>query len=104
MPMDEASPGCDLGRMGDPRPTLPDEVHGARAVGSLVVGYFEAAEAELVLTGARYLAGFLRWLMAPSVEARRRARIRGRSLDLGPLFDEFADQHLAWRSRAVANL
>ena len=38
MPMDEALPGCDLGRMEDPRPTLPDEVHGARAVGSLGYG------------------------------------------------------------------
>ena len=57
--MDEASPGCDFGRMEDPRPTVPDEVHGARAVGSLVVGGVESAAAELGSVRTRYLVGFL---------------------------------------------
>ena len=42
----------------DRRAPLPDEVHGARAVGSLVLGDIGAAESELALTGVRYLAGF----------------------------------------------
>ena len=45
--------------MEDPRPTLPDEVHGARAVGSLVVGELESAAAKLGLVRTRYLIGFL---------------------------------------------
>ena len=59
MPMDEALLGCDLGRMEDPRPTLPDEVHGARAVSSLVVGDLKSAAAELGSVRTRDLVGFL---------------------------------------------
>ena len=89
--MDEASPGCDLGRMEDPRPTLPDEVHGARAAGSLVVGDLESAAAELGSVRTRYLVGFLCRLaiLMPTVSLRlawqvgaRRwldSRARGRS-------------------------
>ena len=77
MPMDEAPPGCDLGRIVDLRPTLPDEVHGARAVGSLVVGDLEAAAAELGSVRTRYLVGFLVRLamLMPTVSMRLAWRI-----------------------------
>ena len=70
--MDKTRPGCQLGSMDHPRSAHPDEVHGARAAGALLVGDLEAAEAELALTGARYLAGFLFRLVVitPSVALR----------------------------------
>ena len=72
MLVDETWPECHSESMDHPRLALPDEVHGARAVGSLVVGDLEAAEAELALTRARYLAGFLCRLaiITPSVALR----------------------------------
>ena len=72
MLMDGRWPECHFDPMNHPRFALPDEVHGARAVGSLIVGDLEAAEAELALTGARYLAGFLCRLavIMPSVALR----------------------------------
>ena len=72
MLMDATWPECHFEPMDRPRFALPDEVHGARAAGSLVVGDLEAVDAELALTGAHYLAGFLCRLavIAPSVALR----------------------------------
>ena len=80
MPMDEAPPGCNLGRMEAPRPALPDEVHGARAVGSLVVGDLESAAAELGSVRTRYLVGFLCRLamLMPTVSLRLAWRVGAR--------------------------
>ena len=80
MPMDEASPGCDFGRMEDPRPTVPDEVHGARAVGSLIAGDLESAVAELGSVWTRYLVGFLCRLaiLMPTVSLRLAWRVGAR--------------------------
>ena len=69
---DETWPECNSEPMDRPRFALPDEVHGTRAAGWLVVGDLEAAEAELALIGASYLAGFLCRLavITPSVALR----------------------------------
>ena len=80
--MDTGSVDFLWGSMDHPRSSLADEVHGARAVGSLVVGDIEAAEAELALTATRYLAGFVCRLVviAPSVAVRLAWRVGVRRL------------------------
>ena len=59
------------------RSRLPDEVHGARAAGSLLAGEVAEAEAELTHVRARYLVGFLVRLavVAPSVSLRLAWRV-----------------------------
>ena len=59
---------------------LPDEVHGARAAGSLLVGDLEEAEADLAHVRTRYLVGFLFRLsmVAPSVSLRLAWRVCSR--------------------------
>ena len=66
--------------MEDPRPTLPDEVHGARAMGSLVVGDLESAAAELGSVQTRYLFGFLCRLaiLMPTISLRLAWRVGAR--------------------------
>ena len=56
---------------------IPDEVHGTRAVGSLVVGDLESATAELGLVRTRYLVGFLVRLamLMPTISMRLAWRI-----------------------------
>jgi len=71
------------------RSRLPDEVHGARAAGSLLVGDLAEAEAELVHVRTRYLVGFLVRLavVVPSVSLRLAWRVgvrRGRLGRRGP--------------------
>ena len=58
--------------MQTPRRSVSDEVHGLRAIGSLVAGDFDAALAELERTSTRYLVGFLfrLGLLTPSVALR----------------------------------
>ena len=78
--MDESRPGCHLGYMESPRSALPDEVHGARAAGALLVGDLASAEADLACARTRYLAGFLCRLavIAPSVSLRLAWRVGAR--------------------------
>ena len=45
--------------MDHPRSALPDEVHGARATGALLLGDLASAEADLACVRTRYLVGFL---------------------------------------------
>ena len=70
--MDGAVVPWELVRMDSQRPRLPDEVHGARAAGSLLAGDLDEAEAELAHVRPRYLAGFLLRLavVVPSVSLR----------------------------------
>ena len=87
-PMDAAIAPCERVRMDVERSRLPDEVHGARAAGSLLVGDLAGAEAELVRVRTGYLVGFLARLalVVPGVSLRlawrvgvRRLGFRGRS-------------------------
>ena len=59
------------------RSRLPDEVYGARAAGSILVGDLVEAEAELVRVRTRYLAGFLARLalVVPGVSLRLAWRV-----------------------------
>ena len=59
---------------------LPDEVHGACAVSSLVVGDLESAAAELGSVRTRYLVGFLCRLamLMPTVSLRLAWRVGAR--------------------------
>ena len=68
------------GCMNTPRRSVSDEIHGLRATGSLVVGEFEEALAELEKTSTRYLVGFVLRLalVAPSVAARLAFRLARR--------------------------
>ena len=77
LPMDAAVVPCELVRMDVERSRLPDEVHGARAAGSIVVGDLAEAEAELACARTRYLAGFLMRLalVVPSVSVRLAWRV-----------------------------
>ena len=84
-PMDESRPECHLGYMERPRSALPDEVHGARAAGALLVGDLASAEGYLACVRTRYLVGFLFRLAAVDGEA------------VGPLHLE----HLACEPTAV---
>ena len=59
LPMDGLVASRELVRMDGPRSRLPDEVHGARAAGSLLVGDLAESEAELACVRTRYLVGFL---------------------------------------------
>ena len=86
--MDAAVVPCELVRMDAERSRPLDEVHGARAAGSLLVGDLAEAEAELVCVRTRYLVGFLARLalvvpgvslrLAWRVGVRRRLGFRGR--------------------------
>ena len=71
--------------MDGQRSRLPDEVHGARAAGSLLVGDLAGAKAELAHVRTRYLAGFLARLgvVAPSVALRLVWRVGVRRSRLG---------------------
>ena len=77
LPMDAAAVPCELVRMDVERSRLPDEVHGARAAGSIVVGDLAEAEAELAGVRTGYLAGFLMRLalLIPSVSVRLAWRV-----------------------------
>ena len=89
LPMDGPVASCELVRMDGQRSRLPDEAHGARAAGLLLVGNLAEAEAQLAYVRMRYLVGFhLRLvLLVPSVSlrlawrvgVRRRFGFRGRS-------------------------
>ena len=59
---------------------LPDEVHGARAAGSLLAGDLESAEAELARVQARYLVRFLcrLALVTPGISLRLAWRVAAR--------------------------
>ena len=57
--MDLALSSCDVRVVDDGFFPLPDEVHGARAAGSLLAGDLELAEAELARVRPRYLVRFL---------------------------------------------
>ena len=69
-----------LAPMNTPRRSVSDEVYGLRATGSLVIGDFDEALAELERTSTRYLVGFLpRFaLVAPSVAFRLAWRLARR--------------------------
>ena len=75
--MDAAIAPCERVRMDVERSRLPDEVHGARAAGSLLFGDLGEAEAELVRVRTRYLAGFLARLalLVPGVSLRLAWRV-----------------------------
>ena len=77
LPMDAAIEPCELVRMDVEQSRLPDEVHGARAAGSLLFGDFAEAEAELVRVRTRYLAAFLLRLalVVPGVSLRLAWRV-----------------------------
>ena len=62
------------------RRSVSDEVHGLRAIASLVAGDFDEALAELERASARYLIGFLlRFsLVAPTVALRLAWRLARR--------------------------
>lgn len=77
LPMDAAVVPCELVRMDVERSRLPDEVHGARAAGSLLVGELAEAEAELACVRTRYLVGFLLRLalVVPSISLRLAWRV-----------------------------
>ena len=66
--------------MDDGFSRLPDEVHGARAAGSLLAGDLELAEAELARVRARYLVRFLCRLavVTPGVSLRLGWRVAAR--------------------------
>ena len=69
--------------MDQPRSALPDEVHGARAAGALLVGDLASAAADLACVRTRYLVGFLCRLavVAPSVSLRLAWRVGGSAMD-----------------------
>lgn len=75
--MDGAVASCELVRMDGQCSRLPDEVHGARAAGSILVGDLAEAEAELACVRTRYLVGFLLRLalLVPSVSLRLAWRV-----------------------------
>lgn len=77
LPMDTPLEPCELVGMDVERSRLPDEVHGARAAGSLLVGDLVEAEAELVRVRTRYLVGFLArlGLLVPGVSLRLAWRV-----------------------------
>ena len=66
--------------MESPRSALPDEVHGARAAGAVLLGDLASAEADLACVRMRYLVGFLFRLavIAPSVSLRLAWRVGAR--------------------------
>lgn len=68
---------CEFVRMDGQHARLPDEAHGARAAGSLIVGELAEAEADLAQVRMRYLVGFLVRLavVAPSVSLRLAWRV-----------------------------
>ena len=70
--MDGPVASCELFPMDGRHSRLPDEVHGARAAGSLLAGDLSEAEAELAHVRTHYLAGFVARLavVAPSVALR----------------------------------
>ena len=57
--MDLGPLSCDVRVVDDGFSRLPDEVHGARAAGSLLAGDLEGAETELTRVRTRYLVRFL---------------------------------------------
>ena len=75
--MDAAFEPCELVRMDVERSRLPDEVHGARAAGSLLAGDLAEAEAELACVRTGYLVGFLMRLalVVPGVSLRLAWRV-----------------------------
>ena len=82
LPMDRPFAPCDGDVMDNARSRLPDEVHGARAAGSLLVGDIGAVEAELAHVRTRYLLGFVCRLavVTPSVALRLALRVGVRRL------------------------
>ena len=78
--MDAGAAPCDGGGMDDGCFQLPDEVHGARAAGSLLAGDLEGAEAELARVRAQYLMRFLCRLavVTPGVSLRLAWRVAAR--------------------------
>ena len=58
--------------MSAPRPSVLDQVQGARAAGALLVGDLDGAVDALILTSNRYLVGFcFRFaVVSPSVSLR----------------------------------
>ena len=81
--MDGTRPARHSHAMDSSRSALPDEVHGARAAGSLLAGDLEAAEAELAAVRTRYLIGFLCRLavVTPSVSLRLAWRLGRRRVN-----------------------
>ena len=73
--------------MTGPQPSVPDEIYGAQALGSLLAGDLESALDALGPASTRYVAGFLcrLGLLMPSISARlayglarrRLSRLRG---------------------------
>ena len=78
--MDSAPLSCDVRVMDEGLSRLPDEVHGARAAGSLLAGDLESAEAALVRVRARYLLRCLCRLavVTPEVSLRLAWRVASR--------------------------
>ena len=79
-PMDARRPGFDSGSVSARKPSPLDEIDGARAAGSLLVGDLEAAVDVLERVSTRYLAGFL-WrlgILIPSVALRLAWRLARR--------------------------
>ena len=68
---------CHCARMDQERSALPDEVHGARAVGAVLVGDLKAAEADLASARMSYRVGFLCRLavVSPGVSLRLASRL-----------------------------
>ena len=68
--------------MPAPRPSVLDELYGARAAGSLLVGDVDEAVDALMLVSNRYLAGFCcRFaVVSPSVSLRLAWRVVRRRL------------------------
>ena len=68
---------CDPRPVNQVRQSLPDEVHGARAAGDLLVGDIASAEAHLACVHARYLVRFCMRLavITPSVALRLAWRV-----------------------------
>ena len=75
--------------MNSPRPSILDQVHGARAAGALLAGELDEAEEALTAVSTRYLAAFcLRLaLITPRVALRLASRIARRRLVRGGLGD-----------------
>jgi len=67
--MDVRRPGCESVPVSVRKPSLLDEIDGARAAGSMLVGDLDGAVDALERVSTRYLAGFL-WrlgILMPSV-------------------------------------
>ena len=66
--------------MFGPRPSVLDQVHGARAAGALLAGELDEAEEALTAVSNRYLAAFCLRLafITPGVALRLAWRVAGR--------------------------